>query len=171
MKLSPRNLVLLAVAVGVTLAGVWMLRAKPLSAEELVRQQVDKMVSAVGDRDLATLMEPVSERFSGPAGMRKNELKSFLAAQLLRGKFVSVLARELRVEVFSDTSAKVSGTFLFGRSGSPPGKSVKSLEDLKATLQGSEVGAWDIAGDLEKEPDGVWRFVRATYSRSELPVE
>ena len=146
----------LAVAVGLLVLGLWP-RAHP-RPEELIRQEVIALTVAAEQKKLSTVMEDVSERFTTPDGWAKEDLKGYLAAQLLGGTWVRIFTVNLDVALTGSSSATASGKFIFGRS------EAKALEQL---AKQSVMSAYAIDAKLEKEPDGRWRVVWARYQ----PIE
>lgn len=141
-----------AVALGAMVAGFLACR-KP-TPEELIRQRVVQMGLAAEQKDLGFVMEQISPRFRGAGGMTRDELKAFLAAQLFRGDWMRVFPTDLDVHAVETGKAELSGVFLFGQS------RAKLLKDLvkETSMQAEEVTAvW------EREADGHWRVVSATY--------
>ncbi len=152
----PANRVLLLLAVVSAALAAWLLwPAKKHSPEQVIVREVNRMVDAAEKRDVGGVVEYVSERFRTTDGsMDRQQLKGFLAAQMLRGEWVRVWAVKLEPTVTSPTTANLVGTFVFGRANAA---SVKELP------QASVFGQYEITGALELEQDGIWRFVSASY--------
>lgn len=153
----PRLLIvaLLLVAAAVAFL-VWPRGEVP--AEEQLRRKAVQLARAAEEKDLAFVMEQVSERFRGAEGLSKQELKGVLAGQLLRGSWVRIFLTDLSVTLTSGTSAEVSAKFIFGRS------EAERLEDL---AKESVLASYAVEAKAEKEADGEWRFVSARYRQAE----
>jgi len=126
----------------------------PPPTEELIRQKVVKMVASAQAKKLGGVMEELSPRFRTRDGMNRDEVRGFLAGQLLRGAWVRIFTVDLEVQVKSSTSATFSGKFIFGRS------DAKTLKDL---AKDSVMSSYQINASVEREADGEWRFVSADY--------
>ena len=146
----------LALAVGVLVLVLWP--RTPVRPEELIRHQVISLVASAEHKELSGVMDNVSERFTTPDGWSKQDLKGFLAAQLLGGTWVRIFTVNLEVAITGGSAAEVSGKFIFGRS------EAKQLEQL---AKASVMSAYAIDARLEREADGQWRVVWARYQ----PVE
>jgi hypothetical protein len=147
---------LIAILVGVGVAGAlafWPGRESP--PQEIIQRNVLAMARSAEKRDVGGVMEHVSARFSGQGGMGRDELKRFVAAQVLRGTWVKVFVRDMRVELLSDTRARLVGRFVFGRS---------EGDTLEALAREGRIQAYEVQGEVEREEDGQWRFVTGRYA-------
>lgn len=151
---------LLAV-VGALAAGVvtylLLTRASPTS-EELIRRKAIAMADAAEKKDLGFIMKQVSDRFRTEDGLARDEVRGILAAQLFRGEWVRVFTANVEVTVTSPTTADFRGAYIFGRS------QAKVLQDL---AKESVIASYEITARLEREPDGEWRFVTATWRQAD----
>lgn len=154
MKLTRGQLVWGAVALAALALGYVLLLKPPPPADELIRQKVVRMVRAAEAKQLGEVMEQISPRFRTRDGMSRDELKGFLAGQLFRGTWVRIFLVDMDVRVTSATTAEFSGKFIFGRS------NAKQLKDL---AKDSVMSAYQIDAQVERESDGEWRFVEASY--------
>lgn len=154
MKLS-RSQIVWALAVLAAVALVYVLLLKPPPPpEEKIRQEVVRMVRAAEQKKLGDVMEPISLRFRSSDGLTRDELRGFLAGQLLRGQWVRIFLVDLDVRVTSPDTAEMTGKFIFGRS------DAKTLKDL---AKESVMSSYQIDAQLEREPDDEWRVVKASY--------
>src|SRR4051812_18250148 len=83
--------------------------------EEQIRQKVIQMSRAAEKKDLGFVLDQISDSFRSGDGLSKQELKGFLAAQILRGNWVRVFLVDTQVRVLGST-ASFEGKFVFGRS-------------------------------------------------------
>lgn len=145
--------VLVVAAVGV--AVFWP--RPPPSPEDVIREKVVLMADAAGRKDLGFVMDQFSDRFHGTTGpLTKHELKQFLAAQILRGRWVRVFIRQMEPHQTSADEAAFTGKFIFGRS------TADKLEDL---VQRSDIEGYEVDATFEREQDGEWRIVSGSYRR------
>ncbi len=124
--------------------------ATPPSDEELIHNLFLEAARAVEEKRVGDAVEAVSERFSGD-GLSKREVKQLIAAQVLRGEWVSVTVAGQRVRVAGDSASAVVDVVM-ARSGK--GKAVRDLLPQEATAN-------RIEARLERE-EGSWRVVAAT---------
>ncbi len=125
--------------------------------EEKIRRKVVQMARAAEQKDVAFVMEQVSETFRGGDGFTKQELKGFLLGQILRGNWVRVFVADMKVTV-NGGSADFQGKFVFGRS------EAARLEEL---AKESVMGSYRVDAKLALE-SGEWRFVSATWTQDSL---
>ena len=142
--------VVLALAVGGATYALWP-RAED-SPEERIRRQVEEMAGAAEERDVGGILEHVSEKFRGEQGMGRDELRGYLAGQVLRGEWVRVLPMDLEVTLAGEDGADFSGKFVLAR----------SEGDMAEQARAGSVTAYLITGQLRRE-DGEWRFVSARH--------
>lgn len=154
MSLSPRLLAVAALLL-CALAAIFFWPRRPKSPEELVRAQVRQMLDAVSEKDLSTLMEPISERFTAQEGVDRQQLKGILASQLLRNDRTAAFATTLAVNQTSPEQVTMKGTFLFGRT---------QAKTLAEVLGQGELSSYDIEARFEREADGLFRVVWAHYA-------
>jgi hypothetical protein len=138
----------LAGAVGV--AVVRRLVARRPSDEERIKAIFLDAARAVEEKRIGDAVEGVSERFQGD-GLGKREVKQLIAAQVLRGEWVSVTVAGVRVRAEGD-SAEATADVVMARSGK--GKSIADLLPAEATAN-------RIESRLARE-EGDWRVVSAT---------
>lgn len=143
---------LIAAIVGGAVFFLWPRGAR--TPEDEIKDLVEEMAQSAEDRDLGGVTDGISERFRAANGMGKQEIRQFIAAQVLRGEFVSVIATNLEVTLVDEATADFQGRFIFGR----------TEGDLQAQLQRGGMSAYRIDGQLEREQDGRWRFVSAKYA-------
>jgi hypothetical protein len=144
---------ILAVGVGVAVLLLWPRKQEDES--DKIKAMVVEMARAAEEKDMGEVMAHISEKFRGPEGVNKQQMKGFLAAQVLQGTWMRVFALELEATVTTPTTASFKGKFVFGRA------AAAKLEDL---ARESEVGRYLIEAELEKE-DGDWKFVSARHTR------
>lgn len=151
MILSSRTVgVVLAIAAGVATYALWP-RAED-SPEERIRRMVEQMAGAAEERDVGGILEHVSEKFRGQQGMGKDELRGYIAGQVLRGEWVRVMPMDVEVTLTGEDGADFSGKFVLARSGG----------DVAEQARAGSVTAYLITGQLLRE-DGEWRFVSARH--------
>lgn len=128
--------------------------------KEAITRQVVQMTEAAERKDMAALMEGVSEGFRSGQGWNKQQLKGVLLGQVLQGNWVRVFVRDLQVTEVNPHRGNVQLKIIFGRS------QAEALENL---AKESVLGAYLIEGAFEQE-DGEWRVVQARH-RSLSPGE
>jgi hypothetical protein len=128
--------------------------------KEAITRQVVRMTQAAERKDMAELMEGVSDGFRSSQGWNKQQLKGVLLGQVLQGNWVRVFVRDLQVTEVDPRRGDVQVKIIFGRS---------QTEELKDLARESVLGAYLIEGTFEKE-DGEWRVVQARH-RSLSPTE
>jgi hypothetical protein len=150
----PLTIVIALVAAGAVLY-FWPKKAK--TPEDEIRALIAQCVADANERAVSDIMEHVAEEFIGPQMARKQDVKQMLAYQLLRQQqdVAVILNPTLNVTVKSDTSAQVTGFFVFGRT------KVKTAEELS---QSAVAAVYKIESDLERR-DGRWVFIGAQYQR------
>jgi hypothetical protein len=141
--------ILLALVVGGLTLALWP--RKHLTPQELIKRNVDKMCQSAEDRKIAGVMAFVSERFKSQDGWSREDARGVITRQLLLGTWVRVYTTNVEVTLTSDTTADFKGRFVFGRFDA----------EKSAAANGSDLTAYEIAGRLERETDGEWRFVWA----------
>lgn len=151
---------LLAAVIAVAAAGLTyaLVSGKELPAEEVIRRKAIAMADAAEKKDVGFIMKQVSERFRADSGLSRDEVKGFLAAQLLRGEWVRVFTANVEVTLTSASTADFRGTYVLARS------QAKLLKDL---ARESVVGSYEITGKVERESDGEWRFVSAGWKEAD----
>lgn len=145
--MSPRNLLGMLLAFGVALGVYFLWPKEKLSPEDQIRRLVAKTVKAAEARDPAEVVEALDERFRGPGGVGKGEVKQLLVGQFFRAQSIVVLNPALEVTTTSATSGHFKGTFVFARDG--------------AAIEASK---YELAADLEKI-DGDWKLISASWNR------
>jgi len=158
MQLDRSRLLGLAAVLAVAGLAVWFWPGSAQTPEEHIRQRVEEMAEAAGQRDVAFIMEQISERFSGQGGADKSQLKGLIVAQVFRGEWVEVMPTALEVQLESPQLANFDGKFVFAR---------KAGLDLAAAAQAGGLTAYQIQGQLQKEADGEWRFINARHQQVE----
>jgi len=153
---SRGRLLAVAGALAAFLVTYLLLTRSPPSPEEQIRRKAVAMADAAERKDLGLIMKQVSARFRGEGGLSRDEARAFLAGQLLRGEWVRVLTAGVEVTLTSPSTADFKGTYIFGRS------EAKLLKDL---ARESVVASYEITARVEKEADGEWRFVSASWRR------
>jgi hypothetical protein len=152
------GLVLALLAAGAVLA-LWP-QPEP-GVKEAITRKVVQMTAAAERKDMAELMDGVSDGFRSGEGWNKQQLKGVLLGQVLRGSWVRVFVRDLQVTELSPTRGDVQVKIIFGRS---------EAEQLEQLAQDSVLSAYLIEGTFEKQEDGEWRVVQAKH-RSLNPTE
>lgn len=109
--------------------------------EQQIDRLIDEVVEAVSKRDVGDIFAHVSERYRSREGWDRNQLRGYLAAQLLRGEWAEafVTNRDIRV-TGHEAVAEVTATLSRG------GES------------GARVGSHRITVGFERE-GGDWRVV------------
>ncbi|MGQ0507245.1 MAG: hypothetical protein ACT4TC_18220 [Myxococcaceae bacterium] len=118
----------------------------------LIQRKVIQMARSAEKKDVAFIHQQLSEQFRAQ-GMSKQEVKGFLAAQILRGNWLRVFVENTSVDV-KGAEADFQGKFIFGRS------EAKTISEL---TRESVMGSYRIDAKLVKESDGEWRFIFATW--------
>ncbi len=154
MKLTRNHLFWVAVVLGGAALAYVLLLKPPPPPETLIRQKVVQMVRSAERKELGDVIEQISPSFRTSDGLNRDELRGFLAGQLFRGQWVRIFLVEMDVQVKSATSAELSAKFIFGRS------DAKELKDL---AKESVMSSYQIDARAERESDGEWRFVWASY--------
>ncbi len=152
------GLVLALLAAGAVLA-LWP-QSEP-GVKEAITRKVVRMTAAAERKDMAELMEGVSDSFRSGEGWNKQQLKGVLLGQVLRGSWVRVFVRDLQVTEVNPSRGDVQVKIIFGRS---------EAEQLEQLAQESVLSAYLIEGVFEKQEDGEWRVVQAKH-RSLSPTE
>lgn len=152
------GLVLALLAAGAVLA-LWP-REEP-GVKEAITRKVVKMTDAAERKDMAELMEGVSDNFQSGEGWNKQQMKGVLLSQVLRGSWVRVFVKDLTVTEVSPTRGDVQMKIIFGRS---------EADQLENLARESVMSAYLIEGTFEKQSDGEWRVVQARH-RSLSPTE
>jgi hypothetical protein len=152
------GLVLALLAAGAVLA-FWP-REEP-GVKEAITRKVVKMTDAAERKDMAELMEGVSDNFQSGEGWNKQQVKGVLVSQVLRGSWVRVFVKDLNVTEVNPSRGDVQMKIIFGRS---------EADQLENLAQESVLSAYLIEGTFEKQEDGEWRVIQARH-RSLSPTE
>jgi hypothetical protein len=145
------GVVLALLAAGAVLA-LWP-QEEP-GVKEAITRKVVKMTDAAERKDMAELMDGVSDNFRSGEGWSKQEVKGVLLGQVLRGNWVRLFVRDLQVTEVSPTRGDVQVKLIFGRS---------EADQLEQLAKDSVIGAYLIEGTFEKQSDGEWRVVQARH--------
>jgi hypothetical protein len=129
--------------------------------QEAITRKIIAMTRAAEEKDVAEVLEGVSERFKAGRGWGKEQVRGVLVAQVLRGQWVRIFHTGLEVTEVSPTRGDFSVRFIFARS---------EARELEQLARESVVDAWSVEGSFEKEADGEWRVVEARDRRLE-PTE
>ena len=129
------------------------------SPEELIRQALDEMVQAAHDKDLAALMDWISDDFQGQAGDRR-ALKAYLFLQFQRGAWRRVFLVDTEIEV--DAGTEPPTAVVNTQTALATGENVTTLEDA---LDAS-AGLYSIEITFRRESDGVWRVSSGQHERA-----
>ena len=132
-------------------------RSRP-TPEELIRHKAIAMADAAERKDLGFIMKQVSERFRAEEGLSRDEVRPFLAGQLFRGEWMRVFTAGVEVTLTSPSTADFKGVYIFARS------EAKLLKDL---AREGVVASYEITARVEKEADGEWRFVSASWRQAD----
>ncbi len=135
-------------------------RGQP-GVKEAITRKVVQMTAAAERKDMAELMEGVSENFQTGDGWDKRQVKGVLLGQVLRGSWVRVFVRDLQITEVNPSRGDVQVKIIFGRS---------EAEQLEQLAQDSVLSAYLIEGTFERQDDGEWRVVQAKH-RSLSPTE
>ena len=146
--------VVLALVAGGLVLALWP--SKEPGVAEAIEGRVRELAQAAEDRDLGELTDGVSERFRSKEGWGKPEAKRVLAAQVLRGEWLSVFVADLDAQEESPTRGTFRAKLLFARS------EAQSLEGL---ARESVTSAYLLEGAFEREADGTWRVVEVSHRR------
>ncbi len=143
----------LAVAVAALAAalvlGLWRPWREPLSDEERIGALFLSAARAVEEKRVGDAVEGVSERYRGE-GLDRRGLKQLVAAQVLRGEWVSVTVAGTRVKLQGDAAEAVVDVVL-ARSG----RGARLADLLPEQASASRLDC-----RLERE-QGQWRVVSA----------
>ena len=150
--MSTRRIAAIALAVAGLALAAWLLwPRKPLDDEALIREAVAQMAERAGARDVAGVVEHVSDSYRGEAG-DKRELKGYLLGYLMQSGAVAVLVPRLDVKLEGPTAASASLVVLLART------PAKKAEDVSPDQL---AGTHRVEARFAKE-NGVWRVVDAT---------
>jgi len=145
------GVVLALVAAGAVLA-LWP-RKEP-GVKEAITQRIVQMADAAERKDMAELMDGVSESFRSGENWDKPQLKGVLLGQVLRGNWVRVFVKDLQVTEVNPSRGDVRVKIIFGRS---------QADTLETLARDSVLNAYLIEGAFQKEEDGTWRAVEARH--------
>ncbi len=150
-KAQVLGLVLALVAAGLVL---WLWPQEEPDVRTAITRRVVKLTADAERKDLAELMDGVSERFRSGEGWGKPELKGVLLGQVLRGQWVRIFTTGLDVTPVSETRGDFQIKLIFGRS---------EADALEKLARESVLSAYLIQGTFEREQDGEWRVVQASH--------
>jgi len=89
--------------------------SEPIPDETRIRQRIDAMSTATGDKTLATVMEPIHEDFLGNQRIRKVNLKGLATMYFQRHKNVHVFVNDVEVVVQGEFAEVACNVILAGR--------------------------------------------------------
>jgi hypothetical protein len=150
-KAQVLGLVLALVAAGLVL---WLWPQEEPDVRTAITRRVVKLTADAERKDLAELMDGVSERFRSAEGWGKQELKGVLLGQVLRGQWVRIFTTGLDITPVSQTRGDFQIKLIFGRS---------EADALEKLARDSVLSAYLIQGTFEREEDGEWRVVQASH--------
>lgn len=137
-----------AAVLGILVVLVWPRRK--VTPEQLVEQHCVQMVRAAESRDVAELMTRISEKFRSRDGLGRQEIKGYLARELLQPSWVRIFMTDLVVDLEAPDRATAHGKFVFGRS---------DATSLRELAKDSVMSAYALDIEFAKEGDGEWRVV------------
>ncbi len=156
MQVSRRALAIAVATVGVAAAAWLVWPRRPPSDEERIRAAVDAMALGAEDRDVAAIVEHVSDVYRGEGGT-KDELRALLFQYLRGAEFVSATIRGFHVDVQGDQADAVFRVIL---------ARVRGTQDVKEA-DVVNAGAHEIKAHFVRE-GSEWRLARA--SQREIPA-
>ena len=153
----PRRTVLMIVGVAAAIAlatTLWMmLRGDDPKAE--IQAVIDRTVEAAENKEIGTILEAVSDDFSGH-GMDRKELRRMIFALIHRSQWRRIFVTGTDIELQSDDRARVTTGAVMAR-----GNDVKTIE--QAALQTrTDTLRFDIGF---KKEGGDWKVYRINYRR------
>lgn len=147
-----KRIAVVALGLGVMALAAWRLwPGAPVDDETLIRAAIDDMAAKAAKKDIAGILEHVGERYQGEGGS-KRELKAYLLGYLMRSGLVAAIPANVRIELPSGDSAKVSLVVLLART---PAKSAEGVAPEQL------IGSHRIEAKLAREA-GSWSVVAAT---------
>lgn len=152
--MNSRRLIPVVLAVAAAAAVLFLWPQEEVGPEEQVKRTVVAMTREAEEKNVGGVMEHVAERFHHDRGWGRDELKGFLAAQILRGTWVRVFVTDMEAEAVNPDEVKFRGRFLFGRS------EAKTPEQLAAD---TSMSRYEVEATFVKEADGVWRVIGAKH--------
>ena len=153
----PRRTILLVIAVAAAIALAtslwWMLADDDPKAE--IRAVIDRTVEAAENKEIGTILDAVSEDFSGH-GLDRRELRRMIFALIHRSQWRRIFVTGTDIELQGGDRARVTTGALMTR-----GNDVKTIE--QAALQTrTDTLRFDLGF---KKEDGQWRVYRLNYKR------
>lgn len=152
--MNSRRLIPVVLALVAAGAVLFFWPSEHIGPEEEVRRTVIAMTREAEEKDVSAVMDHIAESFHHNRGWGRDELKGFLAAQILRGSWMRIFVEDIETEVLSPTEVKLRGRFLFGRS------EADTAETLAAD---TSLARYRVEATFVKEADGVWRAVKADH--------
>jgi hypothetical protein len=159
VTVSRSQLVAAGVAVAAAALTYLLLLKPPPEPAELIRQRAIQMAAAAEKKDMGFIMEQISSRFRSEEGWGRDELRAYLAAQVLRGETRRVFTSDLETRMAGPTTVQLTGKYIFVRS---------DAKQLKDVARDTVIGSYQIDARAEKEADGEWRFVWAAHRPVDL---
>lgn len=116
MKFARIHILLAGLLAAVILAAC----SEPIPGETRIRQRIDAMSAATGNKDLSAVMAPVHDDFLGNERIRKANLKGLTIVHFQRHKNVHVFVNDIEVVLTGDTAEVTCNVVLAGRSSMLP---------------------------------------------------
>ncbi len=147
--MSTRTVLGVALAGGIAAVILWFaLGEAPQTPEAQVRTALEEIVDGAQAKDLAAILDRISDRFVGQGRYHRDDLKGLLFAQLRRGRWNRILLTDTEVTVHGEDSADVRTFALLAR-----GEGIVP----------SEADGYSFDLSFAREDDGAWRVVRAEW--------
>jgi ketosteroid isomerase-like protein len=125
---------------------LWVGCSEPLPDEARIRQRIETMSAAAGDKDLARVMAPIHDDFLGNQRIRKANLNGLVFVHFRRHKHVHVFVNDVQVSLRGETAEVNCNVILAGRD--------QLLPEQGRVLQ--VISQW-------KKIDGDWMVMSASW--------
>ena len=111
MKFAQNHILLFLVLAGLYLSGC----SEPVPDETRIRQRIDAMSTATGEKALSAVMEPIHEDFLGNERIRKANLKGLVLLHFQRHRKVHVFVNDVDVLLKGEEAEVTCNVILAGR--------------------------------------------------------
>lgn len=129
------------------LIALWLTGCSKTPDEQLIREAIDEIETAVQDRQTQPVIQRLAEGFRGPQDMNVRQVRQLMAAHYFRNRNINVVLAGMRIQINGiDASVNFNAVVTGG---------VGTLPD--------QLQYYDVE-TVWRKIDGDWRIIRADWS-------
>ena len=135
------------VSVFFLLSALWLTGCSKTPDEQLIREAIDQIETAVQNRQTQPVLKRLAEGFRGPQDMNVRQVRQLMAAHYIRNRNINVVLAGMRIQINGiDASVNFNAVVTGG---------VGTLPD--------QLQYYDVE-TVWRKIDGDWRIIRADWS-------